>query len=431
LITLLAFLACLGPIIFIHEAGHLLVAKAFKTKVLAFSLGFGKRLFGFQRGETDYRVSLLPLGGYVKLGGEDPSEVSADPREFLNKPRWQRFLVYLAGPAMNIFLAVVLIAVVFMAGIEVPDLQRIAPVVGYVEPGSGAAAAGFQPGDRLLTANGKALDRWQDAVFEMMTSVGRPVRLEFERNGEKRSAEVTPVRLEQYDIGDTAGLFPKILPRITQVMPGGPAAAAGFEAGDELRGVEGQSIAGAAEFVEAIEKRAGKPTRIDLSRHDQLLTLEVVPADQGGKGKIGVGVGIFQRYPPGRAVIESVRYNYNVATQLFSVLGKIFKGEVAAKSALSGPLEIAQLSGTAARAGWKSLVYLMGFLSISVAILNLLPIPILDGGQMALLAIEGGLRRDLPLNWKERLQQVGFVLLMAIMATVLWFDIGKVAARFQ
>ena len=170
--TLLAFLVCLGPIIFIHEAGHLLVAKAFKTKVLAFSLGFGKRLFGFKRGETDYRVSLLPLGGYVKLGGEDPGEVSTDPREFLNKPRWQRFLVYLAGPAMNIVLAVALIAIVFMAGIEIPDLQRIAPVVGHVEPGSGAAAAGFQVGDRLLTANGKKLDRWQDAVFEMMTSVG-------------------------------------------------------------------------------------------------------------------------------------------------------------------------------------------------------------------------------------------------------------------
>ena len=214
-------------------------------------------------------------------------------------------------------------------------------------------------------------------------------------------------------------------------MAGGPAAAAGFEAGDELRGVEGQSIAGAAEFIEAIERRAGKLTHIEVSRHDRLLTLEVVPDDQGGKGKIGVGVGIFQRYGPGRAVIESVRYNYNVTTQLFSVLGKIFKGEVSAKSALSGPLEIAQLSGTAARAGWKNFVYLMGFLSISVAILNLLPIPILDGGQMALLVVEGGLRRDLPLAWKERLQQVGFVLLMAIMATVLWFDIGKVVARLQ
>ena len=171
------------------------------------------------------------------------------------------------------------------------------------------------------------------------------------------------------------------------------------------------------------------PTKIEILRGERVLTLDVTPGDLGGKGKIGVAVGIFQRYPPGRALVESMRYNWNVVNQTFSVLGKIFTRQLSAKSALSGPLEIAQRSGAAARSGFTNLPYLMGFLSISVAVLKLLPIPVLDGGQMAVLAVEGGLRRDLPLSWKERLQQAGFFVLVAIMLTVLYFDIGKAIAR--
>jgi regulator of sigma E protease len=298
---------------------------------------------------------------------------------------------------MNVLLAILLVAVVFMVGIEIPDLQRIAPVVGFVEAGSSAEQAGLLPGDRLLTANGKAIGRWQDAMFEMITSANRPVKLEFERGTERRTAEVTPALLPEYGMGDSAGLYPKVLPRVTQVNADSPAQRGGIEVGDELRAVEGRSISGSAEFVEAIEARAGLPTRIELARGARLLTVEVTPADQAGKGKIGIGVGIFQRYGPGRAIVESARYNWNLVDQTFSVLGKIFTAKLSAKSALSGPLEIARLSGTAAKRGFKDLLYLMGFLSMSVAILNLLPIPVLDGGQMAVLVIEGGMRRDLPM----------------------------------
>jgi regulator of sigma E protease len=420
-----AFVVALGVIIFVHEAGHLVVAKLFDTKVLAFSLGFGRRLFGFRRGETEYRVSLLPLGGYVKLGGEDVSEVTTDPREFLNKPRWQRFLIYLAGPVMNVILAIVLIAIVFMVGIEIPDLQEIPPVVGFVEAGSSGAAAGLAPGDTVLSANGKAIGRWQDLSFELMVSANRPVALEVDRAGQRLAVTVTPAPLPRYEIGDSAGLFPKLLPRITQVMPSGAAARAGFEIGDEIRAVDGRAIAGSREFVEAIESHAGREVQVDVLRAGQLVRLPVTPADQGGKGKIGVGVGVFQRYGPGRAVVESARYNWKVTRQTLQVLGKIFRREISARSALSGPLEIAALSGAAARSGLKNLLYLMGFISISVAVLNLLPIPVLDGGQMAMLTLEGGLRRDLPLRVKERVQQFGFILLMAVMLTVLYFDLSK------
>jgi regulator of sigma E protease len=421
----LAFVFALGVIIFVHELGHLLMAKAFGVRVETFSLGFGKRLGGFRRGETDYRVSLVPLGGYVRLGGEDPESRTGDPREFLSKPRWQRVLVYLAGPAMNVVLAILLIAIVFMIGIEVPDLQEIPPVVGTVEPGSSAAAAGLAPGDRIVEVNGRAISRWQEVGFAMMTAPEKPVTLGVEREGRRLDVEVVPRKVPRYEFGDTAGLYPIVLPRISQVLPGGPAEQAGFAIGDEVRAVDGQPVTDPQSFVAHIEKRAGEEVRVEVRRGVENLVLTVVPRDQGGKGKIGVGIGVFQRYGPVRALRESVRYNVNVVRQTLAVLGKIVRRELAAKSALSGPLEIAALSGAAARSGFKNLLYLMGFISISIAVLNLLPVPILDGGQIAVLLVEGLMRRDLSVRFKERINQVGFVLLVALMVMVLYFDVVK------
>ena len=425
LVNLISVVVVLGVIIFVHEAGHLVAAKLFGMRVLTFSLGFGKRLFGITRGETEYRVSAIPLGGYVKLGGEEASEATGDPREFQSRPRWQRVIVYLAGPTMNILLAIALIAVVFMVGIDIPDLQDIPPVVGLVEAGSSGERAGVAPGDRVVSVNGRAVGRWQDVGFEMMTSPGRDVSLTLERDGVRRDVVVVPAKVDRYEFGDTAGVFPQVLPRVVQLVPDSPAARAGFAIGDELRAVEGRPVTGSREFVEAIEARPNLTTRIDIERGGRPLTVTVTPADQDGKGKIGLYTGIFQRYPPFEAVMASARYNWNVVRQTMTVLGKIFTRQIAAKSALSGPLEIASLSGQAARSGFKNLLYLMGFISISVAILNLLPLPILDGGQIFLLLVEGTIRRDLPLGVKERINQVGFFLLVAIMLMVLYFDISK------
>src|SRR5689334_5871473 len=162
LIQILSFVFALGVIIVVHEAGHLLVAKAFDVRVLTFSVGFGRKLWSTQRGETEYRVSAVPLGGYVRLGGESIEEATGnDPREFLSKPRWQRILVYLAGPAMNVLLALLIFAGLFMVGIQIPFLPDVPPVVGLVEPGSSAAAQGVQAGDRILTVNGRAVENWQ------------------------------------------------------------------------------------------------------------------------------------------------------------------------------------------------------------------------------------------------------------------------------
>jgi regulator of sigma E protease len=422
--TLLAFVFALGAIIFVHELGHFTVAKAFGMKVLTFSLGFGRRLWGFRRGETEYKIAWLPLGGYVKLSGEDATGPTDDPRDFVNRPRWQRILVYVAGPASNFVFSLVLIAGLFMVGIEVPALQSIPSEVGTVEPGSPGEAAGLVPGDRIVEIGGREVDRWHDVAFAIMTSIGKPVPLVIERGGERLSLAVTPVKPADFDFGD-AGIFPKILPRIGKISPGSPAEKAGLLPGDELRAVDGRALTSSADLVAHIEPRAGQTVALELVREGRRLELAVVPADDAGKGRIGVTLTIAQRLPFAAAFAESARFNYGIARQSLAVIGKIFKREVAARSALAGPIEIAAQSGAAARSGLKDLLYLMGVISVSIGLLNLFPIPILDGGQITILLVESVIRRDLSDTLKERFAQVGLAVIVLLMVTVLWFDVSK------
>jgi regulator of sigma E protease len=422
--TILATVFALGVIIFVHEGGHFLAAKAFGMRVLAFSLGFGSRVWGFTRGETEYKIAILPLGGYVKLSGEDEGEATDDPRDFTNRPRWQRIVVYLAGPAMNVVLSILLIAGLFMVGIEVPALQSIPSVVGTVEPGSPGARAGLEVGDRIVAIDGQEVERWHDVAFAIMTSIGRAVPVVVERDGRRLELSVTPVKPPSFEFGD-AGIYPKILPRVGVVNADSPAAAAGLLPGDEIRAVDGRPLGSPADLVEYLTPRAGQTVRLEILRRGERLELPVVPADQDGAGRIGISLTIEQRFPPLRALAESVRFNWSLARQSLEVIGKIFKREVAAKSALAGPIEIAKQSGAAARAGFKYLLYLMGVISISIGLLNLFPIPILDGGQITVLLIESALRRDLSIEIKERISQVGFALIVLLMVTVLWFDASK------
>lgn len=424
LVNVLAFAFALGVIITVHEAGHLLVAKLFDVRVHAFSIGFGPRIWGLRRGETDYRLSLVPLGGYVKLGGEQPDEVTGDPRDFLSKPRWQRILVYLAGPAANVLLAILLIAVVFMVGAEIPNL-RVPAVVGSVVEGSTAAAADVRPGDRIVAVNGDRVETWGEVGLELVTSADRPVALTLERGGERLGVTVVPQMVPGENIGDLAGLVPHLLPTVTTVEAGSPAAEAGLRAGDQLRRVDGKPVPSAHDFVAYVSGSTGETIVLEVMRGSRLVEVPVVPRDVGGVGRIGVGLGSFQRYGFVESFVQSARYNWMLVGETFNVLGKIFSREVSAKSALAGPIEIAAYSGAAARVGFKQLLYLMGFISISIAIVNLLPIPILDGGQIVILGVESVMRRDLSMRLKEVIAQVGFVLIMLLMLTVIYFDLSK------
>lgn len=426
LTDLLAFVFALGVIIVVHEAGHLLVAKAFGVRVLTFSVGFGKKLWSFQRGETEYRISSIPLGGYVRLSGENQEEATGrDEREFLSKPRWQRVLVYVAGPAMNVVLSIVLFAGLFMVGIEVMNLPDMPPVIGGVEAGSSAAQAGLQRGDRIVAVDHKPMDNWQDVMMELLTSPQRPLLLAVKRGPKTFSVTVTPQRIAKYETGDSAGIYPALRPQVTRITENSPAAAAGFRPGDEIRKVDGRPVADQRDFVAFIEAHAGKAVEIEVVRNGRPVALSVVPRNEGGVGKIGVLIGFFQRYDPPRAFVESLRYNVQIVSDTFSIIGKIFSRKMSAKGALAGPIEIAKQSGAAARSGFKHLLHMMGFISISIAIMNLMPIPILDGGQIFILVVEGVIRRDLSLRLKEIISQVGLVMILLLMAMVLWFDAMK------
>jgi regulator of sigma E protease len=424
LTNLLSVGFALGIIIVVHEAGHLLIAKAFNVRVLTFSIGFGKRLLGFNRGDTDYRLSAIPLGGYVRLDGENPDESSGDPRQFMSKPRWQRVLVFLAGPAMNVVLSIGLFTVLFWVGIRAPNLPAIAPVIGAIDEGSPATRAGLQRGDLILAINGEPARSWQEVSLALLTSPDKPVALQVRRGERVFPATVVPKRVPRDEVGD-AGIYPMIRPQISEVTPGAPAAAAGLRAGDEIRAVDGRPILETRDFIAAIKKRPGRRVSIEVVRDGRPLTFAVVPAVERGEGKIGVGLGFFQRYPLGRALRESVRLNVQIVRETFQVLGKIFRREMSAKGALAGPIEIAGQTGAAVRTDFKNLFYLMGFLSLSIAILNLMPIPILDGGQIVILLVEEIIRRDLSLRVKEVISQVGLVLILMLMAVVIWFDLSK------
>lgn len=426
LYTLLSFAFALGVIIVVHEAGHLLVAKAFGVRVLTFSVGFGKRLWGLRRGETDYRVSAIPLGGYVRLGGETPEDVDpSDPREFLNKPRWQRILVYLAGPAANIILAILVFAVLFMVGIEVMSFPDLPPVIGGVEAHSSAAQAGLQRGDRILTLKGEPVGSWQDVLFVVMGSPERPVDLTFQRGKQTLHATVTPKLVPRYEVGDLAGMLPMVRPHVIKIEHGLPAEAAGFRPGDEIRAVDGKPVIDSQAFVDSISPRAGQRVEVEVLRDGRPLTLAVVPRNDNGSGRIGVAIGFYQRFGPSRAFIEGARYSVQTVEQIFQILGKIFTRQLSAQGALAGPIEIAKQSGEAARLGFKYLLQLMGFISISIAVMNLMPIPILDGGQIFILMVEGVIRRDLSLRLKEVISQVGFVMILLLMFVVIYFDVMK------
>lgn len=425
LTNVLAFIFALGVIIFVHEAGHLLVAKAFDVRVLAFSLGFGKRLLGFRRGETDYRVSLVPLGGYVRLGGENPDEVSDDPREFLNKPRWQRILVYVAGPAMNVVLSIAIMTALFAAGTSVSiDPGSLDPVIGTVADGSPAAEAGLRVGDRVVSAGGDPVDDWQDVNMALVVAPDKPVPMVVERDGATVSVTVVPEKVEPYGFGE-AGVAPELLPRFVQLLPGEPAEEAGFEAGDEIVSVDGRPVASQSQFVEYLQEHPAQEVRVTVRRSGEVLTLPVTTKEVDGQGKVGALIGYYVEYSPGEAFVESLAFNWDITVRTIDILGKIVTRQVAPQTAVSGPIDIASLSGAAARTGFKPLFYLMSVISLSIAIFNLLPIPLLDGGQITILLIESVRGRDLSLSIKERIQQFGFLVIIVLMVAVIVMDITK------
>jgi regulator of sigma E protease len=426
----IAFVVVLGIVIFVHEFGHLITAKAFGMRVFVFSFGFGKRLFGFKWGDTDCRVSLVPLGGYVKLEGEPGDHLSEDTpqlgdgRDFLSRPRWQRFLVYLAGPAMNGVLTIAVLTGLYTVGFGEPEVLSLPPVVGAVEAGSPAEAAGIQPGDELVAIDGVPQPTWSDAMYAIVIRPDTELRLRLRRAGAERDVLVRSGST-QPDHAGTIGVVP--LTFVQVVTPGSAAETAGLKVGDGLVRIGEHPIRSAEDVRPAVVASGTKPVVLEVYRGSGLLELEVTPRDDGSGPKIGVQVGgklVERRYGPLAAVAAASRRTVEMTRQIFEVLGRLVTGRLSMKT-MAGPIGIAQQSGEAARQGGQSLWAFVAFISINVGILNLFPLAPLDGGHLAILAVEGAARRDLSPMVKGWIMNAGAMVIFLLIGLVIYSDISK------
>ncbi len=424
-------LVLIGVMIMIHELGHYWAARYFDVKVETFSFGFGPRLFGFRRGETDFRVSAVLFGGYVKMAGEQPGdENAADPRSFLAKPRWQRLVIAFAGPLMNVVLAVVLLTGLFMVTFPKHPPAKLSGLIGHVTPDSPAGRAGLEEGDRILEIDGVANPTWERIMLKEVAGAGRDLAVTIERDGKRQYVVVTPVLDEK--LGGVAGWTEALEIQIAVIQKGMDAERAGLRRGDLLLSINGHPVRSTQKVIELIKTSGGQPVEIVYERQGGQNTVRVTPvlSGLGGQERYMIGVQmeprvIFTRLPLLEAVEQSLHRNLTNATLIFQFLEGIIERRMSPKQ-LEGPIRIAQLSGDAARSGPATFIGLMSMVSLNLAIFNLLPIPILDGGVILLLLIEMLLRRDLSLPVKETVVKLGFVFLMVVVVFVLYNDISKI-----
>jgi len=434
--TLLAFVFVLGVLVFVHELGHYMAARWNGVRVLTFSIGFGPKILAVRRGDTEYCLSIIPLGGYVKMAGENPD----DPRtgsddEFLSKSKWQRFQILIMGPAMNLILAVGLLAVVLMQGAEVPAFLDRAAAVGVVEAGSPAAQAGVQPGDVIVKVGPVEVSTWEQLDVAVASRADREVDIVALRGGREIRLSVrpesTPIRTRtsaRFEVG-TIGVLPDVYPSIRSVLPGERADKAGLRAGDVIESIDGERMVFASHVSEAISKHPEQAIRIVVRRDGASQDIAVTPALQGQIGRVGISIAdATTSYTPGplEAVGLSVQRNAEMSVAILRTLKDLFTGQ-ASPSQLMGPVGIAQLSGESAQAGWIALLGLMASISLNLGLLNLLPIPVLDGGHIFILAIETVARRNFSLQVKERMLFAGFLVLMTLMVTVIYNDLTRIA----
>jgi regulator of sigma E protease len=430
--NILWLLVLIGVMIMIHELGHYWAARFFDVRVETFSFGFGPRLFGFRKGETDFRFSAILFGGYVKMVGEQPGEEgSDDPRGFLAKPRWQRLIIALAGPTMNVVLAVGLVTGLFMVRYPTPPDPHAPALIGNVLPNSAAAKAGLHEGDRIVQMDEIVNPNWEAIVLKEIASAGRPMRVVVRRNGQEIDTVVTPVLEERSGVG-FAGWADESEVQVAGVSPDMPAEKAGLQHGDVMLSVDGTPIRSRFKLHDVIRASSGKPVTIVILRDGEKKTVVAQPVMSNADGAERWMIGaffedrvVFTRLSLPRALEESVRQNTKSATLIYSFLKGIIERRMSAKS-VQGPIGIAQLSGEAAREGPIAFIGLMAMVSLNLAIINLLPIPILDGGIILLLLVEMFMRRDLSMPVKEAVFKLGFVFLMVVMVFVLYNDITRI-----
>jgi len=399
-ISIAAVAVVLGFMILIHEFGHYAVAKWLGVRVEVFSIGFGKRLLGFRKGDTDYRISAIPLGGYVKMSGENPmDERTGDPAEFMSHSRWHRFLIAIAGPTMNILLAIFLLTTVYMVHYEYPVFLDQPAVIEGVKHDSAAARAGLQPGDRIVEVDGIKNPTWEQLQPRVWLSPNQPLTV-----------------------------------TVDQVEPDTPAARAGMKEGDRIVSLDGHPLLSIEAMIDRLQQTQDNPVDLTVIRGGQTLSFRLSPVlsktEDPKETKYRLGFLNKSRMkvttlPFAQALSLSLEQNKKYSLLILELAKKIVQRKVSLR-AVSGPIGIAQDAGYAAQQkGWTPLMELTAGISLNLGIFNLLPIPILDGGVILFLFIEGLMRRDVSLRIKERVYQTAFVFLVLFAVMVIYNDLMK------
>lgn len=424
--TLFSFAIVFGILVFVHEFGHFFMAKLVKVRVEVFSWGYGKRLFGFKKGDTDYRVSVFPMGGYVKFSGEDSlSGAGIKSHDFIAKKRWQRFLVLVMGSVMNIFLALVLVSFINMVGVTVPEYQEQKPVVGWIEPDSPAERSDLKVEDEILSIDGKRTQTWADVELVIGSKPKKMINLEVKRGEEILTVELMTESKTRYEMG-YAGFFGKILTQVKMVSPGSPAKKGGLEPGDIIMAINGERVY-YYRFVEIIQNNPERQLEFLIERNGQTLTLDITPRREGKRGVLGVyqspKSGI-RKYGFFSSIIQSVKQNAKLTFLVVNFVKDLITGEASTRQ-LGGPIDIANFSYAAFKMGFLAMVMWIAFISLQLGILNLIPIPVLDGGQIFVLLLEGVFRKDFSPKVKQIVIQIGFAIFIVLIAFVVLNDVQK------
>lgn len=433
LLAIVATAAVLGFMILIHEFGHYITAKMFGVRVEVFSIGFGTRLLGWKKGDTDYRISAIPLGGYVRMSGENPMEPrTGDPGEFLSHPRWQRFIIAIAGPFMNIFLALALLTGVYMVNFSRPVWANKPALIGYVIKDSPAQKAGVQPGDVIVRIDDSPPNpTWLQVLPQMALSPNQPLRMEFRRGNQTLTKTIVPEPTGPDEYG-SAGFVPDQPNLVTSLEDGLPAQKAGMKLGDKIVAVNGVKVRSVPAIIQVLQDSKGQPAVFSVQRDGQQLDLNIkpelvtVPGEDEPRWRIGISCDPEEvtQLPFLAALQQSWQDNKKSSYLILELVEKMIRRQVSMRQ-MEGPIGIARASGEAAKQGLSPLLELTAAISLNLGIFNLFPIPILDGGVILMLLIESVMGHDISLHVKERVYQMAFLFLVLFFVVVIYNDLVK------
>jgi regulator of sigma E protease len=436
-ITIAAGIVMLGILVFVHELGHFCIAKFCGVKVLKFSLGFGPRLVSRQWGETEYMICAIPLGGYVQMlgegGGDQGEDAEIDPaeelRSFAKQTIARRMAIVAAGPAMNLILPFVVLPLAYLVGINLPAYLEEPPCVGYIVPESEGAVAGFHVGDCIVSISGMQVSTWTDTGPALVNSAGEPIVFTLDRGGQPAELTIAPENGALEGL-QSIGLLPDQAAIIGSLAPTMPAVEAGLKAGDRILAVGEHKIASWYELKSSIQAAGERPVQVVIERDGKQLSIAVVPRKVDGNDDYLIGVApyqetIFKRFSFGDAVAAGAKRSTELIELTLVFIQKLFAGHVSSSS-IGGPITVVQIAGQAAQTDFSSILSVLAFLSIQLGILNLLPIPILDGGHLFFYFFELVFRRPLSLRAREWAQQIGLILLILLMVLAFYNDIVRI-----